>query len=185
MKATQELKEEHKKIKAMLTVLEGVADKLDAGEKVEAADLANMVDFIRSFADRYHHAKEEDLLFPAMEEAGVPRQGGPTAVMLIEHDMGRGFVKGMAEAAAEYAGDGGRGAKEFARNARDFAALLSQHIDKEDNILYMMADARIPQARQEELEEQFARANARELSDEKLKGYDQLVSRLQELYAGA
>jgi hemerythrin-like domain-containing protein len=185
MKPTEELTEEHKKIKAMLKVLQGVAGRLDAGDKVEVADLENIVDFIRGFADRYHHAKEEDLLFPAMEEAGIPRQGGPTAVMLIEHDMGRKYVKAMAEAIPEFQAGNGKGAKKFAQNARDFAALLSQHIDKEDNILYLMADASIPEEKQEELKEQFAKANARELSVEKRLDYEKLVGRLAEIYAGA
>lgn len=154
---TKILMAEHEAIKTMLRVLENLASRLEAGEKVDPEHLRMALDFITGFADRCHHAKEENLLFPAMESAGIPRYGGPIGVMLTEHEEGRRHVRAMKEAADRLA----RGEKEagfdFARHARGYTSLLSQHIFKEDNILYAMADERISPADQEKLREEFAR----------------------------
>lgn len=72
MRPTEELVTEHNAIKRMLDILERVSRRLEIGETVDAEHLERIVDFIRGFADRCHHGKEEDLLFPEMEEAGIP-----------------------------------------------------------------------------------------------------------------
>ncbi|MEM3061405.1 MAG: hemerythrin domain-containing protein, partial [Candidatus Bathyarchaeia archaeon] len=82
--------------------MEKVCEKLDSGERVEPGHLEQVLEFIKFFADKCHHGKEEDLLFPAMEEAGIPKGGGPIGMMLTEHAMGRGYVKAMSKAAEEY-----------------------------------------------------------------------------------
>ena len=58
------------------------------------------MEFIATFADHNHHGKEEDILFPAMEKAGFPRDGGPVGVMLMEHTQGREYVGAMRLAVA-------------------------------------------------------------------------------------
>jgi hemerythrin-like domain-containing protein len=66
MKATEELKDEHKAIKVALSVLDNVSKRLKSGEKVYQEDLSRLLQFIKTFADTCHHGKEEDLLFVAM-----------------------------------------------------------------------------------------------------------------------
>lgn len=184
MKPTQELVDEHNGIKRMLSVLTEVARRLDAGEAVEPADMEQMIDFIRGFADRCHHGKEEDLLFVAMEEAGIPRHGGPIGVMLHEHTLGRGYVQGMAEGLAEYK-PGGAAAARIAENARGYVALLTQHIHKEDNILYPMADRVLTAAKQAELLEGFARVEQERVGPGKHEAYHALLDRLEAAYLHA
>src|SRR5680860_1354935 len=84
-------------LRRMLEVVREMIRRLEAGDPVEADDVQAAIDFIREYADRSHHAKEEDLLFPAMGEAGFPPEGGPVAVMLDEHDEGRAYVTSMEE----------------------------------------------------------------------------------------
>jgi len=96
MKPTAELSREHQAILLMIRILERMSDRLEAGENVDLTHLEKAVDFIKVFADKCHHGKEEDLLFPAMEKAGIPKTGGPLGVMLHEHVEGRGFVKAMS-----------------------------------------------------------------------------------------
>jgi hemerythrin-like domain-containing protein len=168
----------------MLRVLDQDAKRLEAGTRVDTADLEAIVDFIRGFADRCHHGKEEDLLFVAMEEAGIPRQGGPIAVMLHEHTLGRDYVRGMAEAIAPYrAGEAGSAAR-IAENARGYAALLTQHIYKEDNILYPMADRVLSAAKQAELLEGFERVERERVGPGKHEEYHALLDRLEATYLG-
>ncbi|MBW2188922.1 MAG: hemerythrin domain-containing protein, partial [Deltaproteobacteria bacterium] len=61
-------------------------------ESDDKAELVRFVSFIRDFADAYHHSKEEDMLFVAMVEQGFPREAGPIAMMLHEHELGRSLV---------------------------------------------------------------------------------------------
>lgn len=184
MKPTEELTIEHKAIQRMLRILEEMAGRLEAGQAVDAGDLEESVDFIRGFADRCHHGKEEDLLFGAMEEAGIPRQGGPIGVMLHEHTLGRDYVKGMAEAIAEYRAGSTAAAARIAQNARAFADLLAQHIDKEDNILYPMADRVLSAQRQAELLEGFEQVERERVGPGKHEAYHALLDRLEATYLG-
>ena len=183
MRLTERLTEEHKSIKEMLSVLGKVCEKLESGEDVDPEHVETIIDFIRGFADKCHHGKEEDLLFDAMEKAGIPSERGPIGVMLGEHDMGRGFIRGMSDALASYRlGDSGV-ARVIAENARSYITLLTNHIVKEDNVLYPMADARIPQEQQRELSVLFEEAD-RTFGAARIEGFLRSLARLKGIYLG-
>jgi hemerythrin-like domain-containing protein len=182
MKPTEELSTEHQAILLMIRVLDKMSDRLESGGEVDTSHLEKAVEFIKVFADKCHHGKEEDLLFPAMEKAGIPRSGGPLGVMLHEHVLGRGYVKAMAEAVAGInKGDRGAGAR-FAENARNYSALLSQHIFKEDNILYPMADGRLSAAQQDELTVCFADVEEKVVGHGKHEEFHRLLKDLEAAY---
>jgi len=184
MKPTQELSSEHQAILVMIRILEKMSDRLEAGESVDAGHLEQAVDFIKVFADKCHHGKEEDLLFPEMAKAGIPKEGGPLGVMLREHVEGRNFVKAMGEAAAALKkGDREAGAR-FARNARGYGALLTQHIFKEDNILYPMADGRLSDKQQDRLAACFAEVEDKVIGHGRHEAYHRLLKELEAVYLG-
>jgi hemerythrin-like domain-containing protein len=182
MKPTEELMAEHRAIERMLRILERVAERLEAGAPTDPADLEAIVEFIRIFADRCHHGKEEDLLFQAMETAGVPRQGGPIGVMLAEHTLGREYVRGMAEGIAAYARGEPGAARQIAENARGYVALLSQHIVKEDQILYPVADRVLSPATQADLSQGFARVEEERVGPGRHEAFHALLERLEATY---
>lgn len=182
MRPTQILKDEHQAIKLMLRIAESACQRLTSGHAVPSTDLSDIVDFIKGFADRCHHAKEEDLLFPAMEESGVPRRGGPIGVMLAEHTQGREFVKNMGAAAEKLEKGDRQAASQFIENARNYVALLSQHIDKEDNVLYPIADQRLSAPAQERLEREFERVEKEILGPGKHEEYHALLEKLEKAY---
>jgi hemerythrin-like domain-containing protein len=95
MRAIDELTQEHHGIQQMLKVLGALVLKLRNGETVDYAHLDRMMEFFTVFVDTCHHGKEEDYLFPALEIAGVPKEGGPIGVMLYEHAQGRELVARM------------------------------------------------------------------------------------------
>ena len=182
MKPTTELSQEHQAILLMIRVLERMGDRLEAGQAVDPAHLEQAVDFIKVFADKCHHGKEEDLLFPAMEKAGIPRQGGPIGVMLHEHVAGRGYVKAMAESIPGIKKGDKAAAGAFAENAKNYGALLTAHIGKEDHILYPMADARLTPAAQTELEACFADVEEKVVGHGKHEEYHRLLKELESIY---
>lgn len=139
MKAIDILMNEHRHIERMLDVLAAMGRRMAAGEDVPAEDVDAALDFVRTFQDRCHHGKEEDVLFPAMEAAGIPRDGGPLGVMLTEHDHGRDLVQRLAAAANAHREGTPAAGRAFAEAAIDFGRLLRDHIFKEDKVLYPMA----------------------------------------------
>ena len=145
--AIQTLMNEHRVIEQVLGALETFAS--DGGTRLPDARewTAKFGAFFRDFADRIHHGKEEERLFVAMIESGFPRDGGPIAVMLAEHVEGRSHVRALCETGATGAGPlpADDQAKVVA-HAVAYAPLLRAHIQKEDNILYPMAERMVPRA---------------------------------------
>ena len=157
MKATDELKSEHRVIERVLGSLEAMAKRLEAGEPVRPQYFLEAADFIKGFADGCHHHKEEGVLFPTMVGAGMPKEQGPIAVMLSEHEQGRAFTQQM-RAAAERLTTGDRAAAaKVAENARGYAVLLRQHIVKEESVLFNMAEQVLGPAERTQIEEGFLR----------------------------
>jgi hemerythrin-like domain-containing protein len=128
---TSVLRDEHRVILKALDVLETASARLAAAEPVPEETWAALVEWLGRFADARHHAKEERVLFPALEAAGLPREGGPIAVMLEEHEAGRALVRDMRA---------GRGA-DRAASAREYVRLLRSHIAKENEVLFELADS--------------------------------------------
>ena len=182
MKPTDILIEEHDAILVMLNILEKVCHRLDKGERVKEIDLENIVEFFKEFADKCHHGKEEDLLFPALEEYGIPNEGGPIGVMLSEHVTGRENVKGMSDAIANYKKGKESAPEEFIRYAMNYIALLTEHIEKENNILFKMADMHIPQERQRSLVIDFERAEEEKIGPGVHEKYHLLLEELSVVY---
>src|SRR3989338_7741720 len=140
MSLTETLVEEHKLIKRMIDVLEKAANRLENGKEINPTVFENAVDFIRNFADKFHHAKEEDILFKEMIKKGMPEKDSPIEAMLIEHEQGRDFVRGIMKATDELKKGDKKATAEIVKNARGYIELLREHIDKEDNILYPLAE---------------------------------------------
>ncbi|MFL5418101.1 MAG: hemerythrin domain-containing protein [Myxococcales bacterium] len=154
MRATKLLKEEHEIILRGLQVLDALAGKAMRGEEVPAKAVGELLEFLGGFADAHHHGKEEEILFPAMERAGFPRDGGPLAVMLQEHEEGRALIATLRKTAARAGGTQGE-RTQFAVAARGYAQLLSAHIDKENQVLFVMADRVIAPDEQRRVDEAF------------------------------
>jgi hemerythrin-like domain-containing protein len=149
--ASEDLRNEHEGILFGLKILERMTELMRDGEEVDRADLTQMIDFLRLFADKCHHGKEESILFPAMEDVGIPRDYGPIGQMLLEHEEGRRYIAEMDRSISGEAVD----TQAFAANATEYVELLRAHIDKENDVLFPMGDRMIPEEKQEELLRQF------------------------------
>ena len=140
MSATKCLREEHQVILRVLGYFTKALDAAQSKSEVTSEVFAPFVQFFRGFADHCHHCKEESRLFPALEDVGMPSDAGPIAVMLYEHEQGRALVARMA-ASLDAASSGDEAAREEVLDAgRQFVTLLSGHIEKEDHVLFNMAD---------------------------------------------
>ncbi len=182
MKPTDILKEEHRAIERMLNILDRAAGQLEKNERVPHEVLDKAIMFIQKFADGCHHQKEESLLFPAMEQKGFPRSAGPLGVMLYEHDMGRSLVSAMKKSLEGFKNGSVESGGEFAENARMFSDLLRNHIAKEDNILFVMADSQFSETEQSQLLVRFRQV---ETEGAACSTKQELLSMLKELEGSA
>lgn len=157
MTPIQVLVDEHRLILAVLDSLEEAADRLDSGDPVDPEFFLEAAEFVSGFADKCHHAKEEDILFVAMTARDMPQDSGPVAVMLSEHDEGRRYTAGFRSAAEQMKDGDPSAAADVVRNVFDYVNLLREHIHKEDNVLYPMAEQIIPTDAMAEMTEAFQR----------------------------
>ncbi len=149
--ASEDLINEHRDILFGLRVLQEVAEEVEQSGEADIKDINDMIDFLRLFADKCHHGKEEGLMFPALEEAGIPNEGGPIGQMLMEHMQGRQYIAEMAASVGSGALQAGR----FAEAATNYIDLLRKHIQKENTVLFPMADRILPDEKQRQLLERF------------------------------
>jgi hemerythrin-like domain-containing protein len=178
MTPTETLRHEHQIILRVLDAARREADSIRRTGQVRPEALEKIVDFVRNFADRCHHAKEEDLLFAKLRERGMPAQAGPIAVMLHEHDEGRRRIAAVVEALPE-ARQGAASAIEAVRtNLLAYADLLEAHIAKEDNVLYPMADRLLTAADQQALADAFEQVEANEIGPGVHEKYHKLADEL-------
>jgi hemerythrin-like domain-containing protein len=182
MKATQQLKDEHEGIKVILRIMEKIADDLKNGKELNNDHYEKIIEFIKGFADKCHHGKEEDILFPAMIRHGIPSEGGPIAVMLNEHQSGREHIRELSKAFAAFKAGNRTAANEIIARSMDYVFLLLNHIHKENNILFMMADKVLNEAEQAEIFEAFEKLEIEKIGIGKHEEYHHLLKELKTIY---
>ena len=184
MNAIEQLRAEHEGILTMLRILERICERMISGNRADTGHLDQIVEFLQVFADRCHHGKEEDILFPALERAGIPREGGPIGVMLSDHDHGREYIRAMREALEELkkGGDGTGGAEEFARAARGYIELLRGHITKENDVLFVMAEKKLSGEELARLFDSFEILEREKIGEGKHEAFHRLLDDLGRLY---
>jgi len=173
---TQVLNAEHRVIERALSVLDRLTG---APIKASLGDWKKTLDFIRHFADRCHHLKEEKILFPALEGHGISRENGPIGIMLLEHEEGRGYVRSMMRALDLCAANNEAAEKTLVENAKAYLRLLRGHIEDEGKVLFRIADAVIPADEQKELLRTFEEHEAKEMGEGVHEKYLKLLEELE------
>ncbi len=174
MKPTQVLMQEHRVIEQVLSCLTRLASSAEAEQRLDETAARETIEFLRGYADKWHHGKEEDRLFPLMESRGFSPHEGPTCVMRVEHVQGREHIRAMDESIAGAARGEAEDVTRFVRQARNYVAMLRQHIEKEDHCLFPMADQALSDEDQSGLARQFEDA-------EREAGGEGAISRLLQL----
>lgn len=154
MNAIELMVSEHENIKNMLSVIRRMCIKVLNNEDINYEDFYKVIDFVRNYSDKHHHAKEENILFKKMgEELGERIAKGPIAGMLVEHDLGRLYMSNL-EVALEKFNKGDKDARvDIIANAVSYTDLLTRHIEKEDTTIYTFAQRALSRSAMEDIEE--------------------------------
>ncbi len=180
MNVTQKLMQEHQLILRYIAFIERLANSWEPGVKDSEhyAALKTVVEFIKNYADRYHHAKEEDILFRHLEVPGVLTHCNPIPVMLYDHEEGRAMTAGLLDSITTKSRD------RALSYALGWCEHLTGHIYKEDNVLYPMAEEGLPEEEKQTILREY------ELAEEQQKAgltdhYTQLLLELENQLAVA
>jgi len=185
MRPTEILEAEHRVIEQVLSCLERMATIGTEAGRIDADPAREAIDFLRNFADRCHHGKEEAQLFPAMESRGFSPENGPTAVMRYEHTVGRKLIGQMDDAVEQASQGSAEHVRVFAHSAREYVGMLREHIRKEDHCLFPMADQALDEAAQQELLRMFERVEHEDIGAGVHERYLALADELAERYGVA
>jgi hemerythrin-like domain-containing protein len=150
MLITKNLMEEHQLILKYIELMERYANHPDTA--VLSTHASRFIAFIQEFADNFHHAKEEDILFHYLSAPGVLTHCNPIPQMLDEHDKARNIVRTMEQAFAK------NNLAVLVITLNQYASLLKEHIYKEDNILYPMAERCLSETAKSSIQKDYADA---------------------------
>jgi hemerythrin-like domain-containing protein len=139
--STASLRRDHDLIEKVIKAMESTIQLLNDGKQIPESILLPVIDFSKNFTDVCHHSKEENSLFPALEQAGMPRNMGPIAMMLMDHERSREIGKEMESSAKDYISSGN--STKLISDMQQYVEHITEHLWKENNRLFMMAEARL------------------------------------------
>jgi len=167
---TQVLSEEHQNILKVINIVLEECEQLQYGKTLDKGFFNDIISFIKNYADGFHHVKEEDILFKTMLNNEEHMHCNPIPVMLNEHDAGRQYVKGMELALSQ------ENVKNLIENAQGYCYLLQNHIYKEDNILYPMAEQGLDEQQKQQIDNSYRKVNAADFFE---KNIDDFIKNLE------
>ena len=177
MKSIDELTKEHDAVRIMLDIMNGMALQLEQDNTIEQKHIFGAVEFAQVFVDSCHHSKEEDFLFPVLQQAG--KKVSLMQELLGEHEQGRRLIKDLKEKAADISAD----SKKIQSVISEYTVLIDRHIEKENNDLFAEAEAEecLSNIRDAELYKEFERIEQEEVGEGRHEEFHALLKELSEL----
>jgi hemerythrin-like domain-containing protein len=175
--STASLRRDHDLIEKVVKAMESTIQLLHDGKQIPESILLPVIDFSKNFTDVCHHSKEEKSLFPALEQAGMPSNMGPIAMMLVDHQRTREIGTQMEESTKEYLSSGD--STKLISDMQLYVEHVTEHLWKENNRLFMMAEARL-QYVSEKVDKELNEIEESKLKDlgKSRKHYEQLTENL-------
>lgn len=137
MQARGPLMIEHRLIERMLSVIEDALPQIEARQEVDSAFVDTVVDFIRIYADKTHHGKEEDILFRELDNKQLNAEDRKILQELIEeHKFGRKITKALVDANTSYKEGDNTVLKEIIAKLKVLIDFYPRHIEKEDKVFF-------------------------------------------------
>jgi Uncharacterized conserved protein len=182
MKPTEDLMKDHQAIENMLEIIAKIEENVKIKGHSDLDEIDEIVDFLRTFADNFHHGKEEKIYFPELIEAGMSSVNSPVAVMLFEHEVGRGHVRDIASSIEAIRSGDISATEKMVAAMQGYVNLMISHIQKENNVLFPLGNKMLPPAKQEVLTKHIHVMEENVMGEELQKKYRELLHRLSRKY---
>ena len=157
MDPIETLSNEHGLIRQFLDVLTMASEKIENGQRPSEAFFEKGVEFARTFADHYHHFKEEHVLFVQLAQKKKGEIDAQLEALRYEHERGRSLITGIEQAVPGYADGDPIKTGELLENVAAYASLLRHHIHVEDHVFYPMARKMMSDQEIEVLSQEFGK----------------------------
>jgi hemerythrin-like domain-containing protein len=179
---THILKHEHRVIERALRALDGMCMHLKSRGSVPPEALCQILDFIQNFADRFHHAREETYLFPALGNNGFQKDGGALGFLMGEHETERLLTDELELAIGEYRHGDSTAVDRFVEAAHLYREHMVGHMREEDAILFRLAEEVLDEAVKASLTQSFGREEAQDCEGTVAR-YERLAQELEKNWA--
>jgi len=167
---------EHRLIEKMLRLFEGEVRKISESKKIDTVFLDTAVDFIRTYADRTHHGKEEDILFRDLAKKKLSAEHARIMQELIgEHGYSREMVRKLVEAKERYL-QGEDTAQEVIAYLKELARFYPLHIEKEDKHFFFPCMDYFTQEEQDKMLAEFYEFDRNMIHEKYRNVVDQIVA---------
>ena len=183
MDAIELMMDEHKYILRGLKIFRKLSVEILNSNTVDFVSFEKMILFVRNYADKHHHNKEEVVLFKKMEtQLGQNMVKGPLSGMYIEHDLGRQHMKLLEEALLKVKNGDLDSRVDIIANSICYTDLLTRHIDKEDTLIYNFARRALSQVDMEDVNESCENIELEATKNQLQKKYIGVLEELEKKY---
>jgi len=169
---------EHEMIERAMAVLKSNLEKIDESVK-SPLQMQRAIDFLLEFGDKVHNTKEEKFLFPLMGQKGLPVEGGPIGVMLMEHDAERKLLQKMMAELPNLVEATAAGRQKFAAEGFEYLKIRAEHIWKENDVLYAMGRKVISEEENTALLDEFKTLDQQTYGDGARQHYAQMLTEVE------
>lgn len=184
MESIRIMVDEHTNIRRMLKVVRNVCYRVMTNAEYDLDDFPRIIDFIRTYADKHHHGKEEDVLFVTMNNSleNIAKSGAITG-MYIEHDLGRLYMASLEKALERFKAGDDEARLDIIGNAIGYTDLLDRHIEKENTALYKLAERMLDDTNKSFVEEECNKVEEKATKEGLQDKYIELVTELEKKYS--
>lgn len=158
MKPLETLRNEHGLIRQFLDNLALALEKLEQGGRPPKEFFDMAVQFARTFADTFHHIKEEHVMFVRLAQKKNGALDGQIEALRHQHERGRNYISAIREALEGYAAGQPIPTSQIIENTAAYAALLRNHIHTEDHVFFPMVQDVLTEVEDEALQAEFDKA---------------------------
>ncbi len=178
----EDLRHEHNEISLMLDVMGRICELLDAGENIDPVHIKQLYDFMVVFVDECHHGKEEEFLFPKLESINGEESKKLIGVLIAEHKVGREYASIIVEAISNHENIDLESRSKIIKYGRNYIKLLTQHFNKENKILFTMAEKKLSDKENQELFEEFEIVVKEKIGMNKCEQLHEMLHQLADIY---
>lgn len=170
---------EHELIERSMAILKNCLEAIELSAEVNTVQLGRAIDFLLQFGDKIHNAKEEQCLFPLMSKKGVPVEGGPLGLMLMEHEAERNLLTKMQGILPGFTGLSFTDRLHFKEEGMEYLKIRADHIWKENDVLYPMGRSVLTEEDNQYLLAEFSKINTEAYGDQAFAQFQTMTAEVE------